>query len=154
MVLEKIWDSLGSREIKPVNLKGNQPWVLIGRTDAAAPVSVTGCKQPTLWKSLWCWERLRVEGEEGVRGWEGWMASLMNFSKLWETVRDRQASMLSMGSQRVKHDGITEQQQKNSNWTRELFLFPQLSQLSVSGQQNGMKVIISPRKTGRSDGKM
>ena len=43
------------------------------------------------------------------------MASLMNFSKLWETVRDRQASMLSMGYQRVEHDWMTEQQQKNSN---------------------------------------
>ena len=25
-----------SKEIKPVNLKGNQPWILIGRTDAEA----------------------------------------------------------------------------------------------------------------------
>ena len=30
----------------------------------------------THWKSLWCWEKLRAEGEEGVRGWDGWMASL------------------------------------------------------------------------------
>ena len=27
---------LDSKEIKPVNTKGNQPWVLIGRTDAEA----------------------------------------------------------------------------------------------------------------------
>ena len=31
--------SLDSREIKPVNLKGNQPWILVGRTEAEAPVS-------------------------------------------------------------------------------------------------------------------
>ena len=29
---------LDSREIKPVNSKGNQPWIFIGRTDAEAPV--------------------------------------------------------------------------------------------------------------------
>ena len=36
-----------------------------------------GCKQLTHWKSPWCWERLRAEGEEAARGWGGWMASLM-----------------------------------------------------------------------------
>ena len=29
---------LDSKEIKPVNPKGNQPWIFIGRTDAEAPV--------------------------------------------------------------------------------------------------------------------
>ena len=29
---------LDSKEVKPVNLKGNQPWILIGRTNAEAPV--------------------------------------------------------------------------------------------------------------------
>ena len=34
-VLEKILESpLDSKEIKPVNPKGNHPWVFIGRTDA------------------------------------------------------------------------------------------------------------------------
>ena len=30
------WESLGQQEIKPVNLKGNQPWIFIGSTDAEA----------------------------------------------------------------------------------------------------------------------
>ena len=39
MVLEKILDSpLDSKEIKQVHAKGNQPWILIGRTDAEAPI--------------------------------------------------------------------------------------------------------------------
>ena len=43
MVLEKILESpLGSKEIKPVNLKGNQPRILIGRADAEA-------EAPILW---------------------------------------------------------------------------------------------------------
>ena len=38
-VLEKTPESpLGWKEIKPVNLKENQPWIFIGRTDAEAPI--------------------------------------------------------------------------------------------------------------------
>ena len=37
------------------------------------------CEQLTHWKSPWCWERLRAEGEQAVRGWNGWMASLMQW---------------------------------------------------------------------------
>ena len=45
MVLEKTPDSpLDCKEIKPVNLKGNQPWILAGRTDAEAEA-----KAPVLW---------------------------------------------------------------------------------------------------------
>ena len=41
VMLEKTLESLlDSKEIKPVNPKGNQPWIFIGRTDAeaAAPI--------------------------------------------------------------------------------------------------------------------
>ena len=39
MVLEKTLESpLDSKEIKPVNPKGNQPCVFIGRTIAEAPI--------------------------------------------------------------------------------------------------------------------
>ena len=41
MGLEKTLESpLDSKEIKPVNPKGNQPWVFIGRTDAKAEAPV------------------------------------------------------------------------------------------------------------------
>ena len=41
MVLEKSLESpLESKEIKPVNPKGNQPWIFIGRTDAEAEASI------------------------------------------------------------------------------------------------------------------
>ena len=37
MMLEKTLESsLDCKEIKPVNPKGNQPWISIGRTDAEA----------------------------------------------------------------------------------------------------------------------
>ena len=39
VVLEKTLESpLDSKEIKPVNPKGNQPWIFIGKTDAEAPI--------------------------------------------------------------------------------------------------------------------
>ena len=39
MVLEKTLDSpLDCKEVKPVNTKGNQLWIFIGRIDAEAPV--------------------------------------------------------------------------------------------------------------------
>ena len=41
MVLEKISESpLNNTEIKPVNPKGNQSWIFIGRTDAEAEVPI------------------------------------------------------------------------------------------------------------------
>ena len=39
LVLENILESaLDCKEIKPVNPKGNQPWIFIGRSDAVAPI--------------------------------------------------------------------------------------------------------------------
>ena len=39
VVLEKTLESpLDSKEVKPVNLRGNQPWIFIGGTDAEAPI--------------------------------------------------------------------------------------------------------------------
>ena len=41
-VLEDSWESLGLQEIKPVQLKGNQTWIFIGRIDVED-------KTPVLW---------------------------------------------------------------------------------------------------------
>ena len=39
VVLKKTLDSLvDSKATEPVNLKGNQPWVFVGRTDAKASI--------------------------------------------------------------------------------------------------------------------
>ena len=38
-MLEKTLETpLESKEIKPINPKGNHPWIFIGRTDAEAPI--------------------------------------------------------------------------------------------------------------------
>ena len=72
------------------------------------------CKEPTHWKRLWYWERLKAGGEGDYRGWDGWMASLTqltwvwaNSRRLWKTGKPRM--LQSMGSQRVRHDWVTEQ---------------------------------------------
>ena len=50
MVLEKIPDSpLDCKEIKPVNLRGNQPWVLGGRTDAEVEIPVFWSSDANSW---------------------------------------------------------------------------------------------------------
>ena len=41
VVLEKTLESsLDCKEIKPINLKGNQPWIFIGRTDTEAEAPI------------------------------------------------------------------------------------------------------------------
>ena len=37
-----------------------------------------GCEELTHWKRPWCWENLKAGGEGDDRGWDGWMASLMD----------------------------------------------------------------------------
>ena len=43
----------------------------------------TWCEEPTHWKRLWCWERLKAGGEGDDRGWDGWMASLTQWTWVW-----------------------------------------------------------------------
>ena len=63
VVLEETLESpLDSKEIKPVNPKGNQPWISIGRTCGAVPILwPPRCEELTHWKRPWCWERWRQD---------------------------------------------------------------------------------------------
>ena len=77
----------------------------------------TWCEELTHLKSPWCWERLKAGGEGDDRGWDGWMASLtqwtwvwVNFGSWWWT--GRPGVLLPMGLRRVRHDWVTE-----LNWT-------------------------------------
>ena len=96
MVLEKIPESpLDCKDIKPVNLKGNQPWVLIGRTDAEVEIPVFWSSDTNSWflgESLMLGkiERRRRRGCQRIRRLDG-ITNAMNSGKLWEMVRDGQA---------------------------------------------------------------
>ena len=115
MVLEKTIESpLDCKKIKSVNSKENQPWIFIGRTFAEVEAPSTEalqfkcqstsailrlwitqwkdycwswCEEPTHWKRLWCWER--------VKGWQRirWLNSIPNsmHMKLQEIVKAREA---------------------------------------------------------------
>ena len=74
---------LDCKEIRPVNPKGNQPWIFTGCTDAKAeapilwPPDVATGKDLNHWKRPWCWERLKA-GSEGTTedemvGWHHWL---------------------------------------------------------------------------------
>ena len=41
-------------------------------------------------KRPWCWEGLKAGGEAGDRGWDGWMASLTQWTWVWATLGDNE----------------------------------------------------------------
>ena len=60
----------------------------------------------------WCWERLKVGGEGDDRGWDGWMASLTQWTWVWVNSGSwwwtGRPGLQFMGSWRVWHDWATE----------------------------------------------
>ena len=60
-----------------------------------------------------CAHLLKARGEGDDRGWDGWMASLTQWTWVWVGTRNwwwtgRPGVLQSMGSQRVRHDWVTE----------------------------------------------
>ena len=53
VVLKTLESPLNSKEIKPVNSKGNQPWIFTGRTNAEAPILWPPDTKNQLWKRPW-----------------------------------------------------------------------------------------------------
>ena len=99
VVLEKTLESsLDSKEIKPVNRKGNQSRRFIGRTDAEAEPSIfwpPDVKRRLIgkdWEMLGKTEGRRRRGQQRVRWLDGITDSTgISFSKLQEIVKDREA---------------------------------------------------------------
>jgi len=80
----------------------------------------TWCEELTHLKRPWCWERLRAGGEGDGRGWDGWMASPIQWTLVWvDSINwwwTRRPGMLQfMESQRVGNEWVTE-----LNWTEQI----------------------------------
>ena len=129
VVLEKTLESsLGSKEIKLVNPKGNQPWIFMGRTDAEA-------ETPTLWPSdvkNWLtgkdpdagkdWgQEEKGTTEDETDGWHHWLKGHESEQALG--VGDGQGSLAccSPWGCRVTYDWATE-----LNWTEGQNSSPQI----------------------------
>ena len=86
-----------SKKIKPVNPKGNQPQIFIGRTDAKAGAPILwppDVKGYSLKKTLMLGkiEGRRRRGQQRMGWLDGIIDSMdMSFSKLREIVKDREA---------------------------------------------------------------
>ena len=73
----------------------------------------TWFKEPTHWKRPRCWERLKAGGEGGDRGWEGWMASLTQWTWIWANLGDSEGQ----GSQAMLQSTGFQSWTRLSEWT-------------------------------------
>ena len=116
LVLEKTLESpLECKEVKPLNPKGNQSWIFIGRTDAELRFQyfdhLMG-RTDSLEKTLTLGKiKGRRRGHD--RGWDGWMASLTQWTWVWVNSgiwwwTGRPGMLQSIGLQRVGQDWATE----------------------------------------------
>jgi len=123
-MLEKTLESsLDCKEVKPVSPKENKSWIFIGRTDgeAEAPIlwppdakSQLIGRDPDAEKD---WRQEEKVEDVHNRGWDGWMASPTLWTWVWESSgtwwrTGKPGVLQSVGSQRVGHDWVSEQQQQ------------------------------------------
>ena len=151
MVWEKTLESpLDCKEIKPINPKGNQFWIFIGRTDAEAETPILWSpdaknwligKDPDAWKDWW-------QEEKGMnRAGDSWMPSLTRWTWVWASSRNwwwtgKPGVLQSMGSQRVRQDWATE-----LNWSWNLWV-SQSSRI-IKYKKGKFLLVISERRLGK-----
>ena len=126
------------------------------------------CTADSLEKTLMLGKTVEIEGRRrrGNRGWDGWMASPTQWTWVWADSgrwwrTGRPAVLQSMGSQRVRHNLVTEQQEQCTHYyavkksgflwhTQESFL----QYLGTWYQQKHCQVELKEIKTGGSEGRL
>ena len=96
---------------------GVMSWFVNKWTQFCSISHSSSCEELTHWKRPWCWEGLGAGGEGDDRRWDGWMASPTRWAWVWVNSGSwwwtgRPGMLQFMGSQRVRHDWVTE-----LNWT-------------------------------------
>ena len=124
LVLEKTLESpLDCKVIKPVSPKGNQPWILIRRTDAEAEAPILWTfdekfigKQTLMLGKI---EERKRRGQLRMRWLDGISDSNMSLSKVQKTVKDREAWNAAIhGSDSQRVYDMTERLNNNKGWGR------------------------------------
>ena len=104
--------SLGCKDIQPVYPKGNQSWIFIGRTDAEVETPILwppDAKSWLIWKDPNAGKDWGQEEKGMTRGWDGWMASLTQWTWVWVDSQRlwwirRPGVLWFVGSQRAGHE--------------------------------------------------
>ena len=128
VVLEKTLESpLDCNQIQPIHSEVDQPYDFFGRNDAKA-------ETPVLWPppaKSWLigkdcdagrdWGQEEKGTTEDNRGWDGWMASLTQWTWVWVNSGSwwwtgRPGMLPFMGLQRVGHDWVTDLILSEDGW--------------------------------------
>ena len=106
----------------------------------------TWCEELTHWKRPGCWERLKAGREGDDRGWDGWMASLTQWTWVWASFGSwwwtgKPGVLPSMVLQKVRHEWMTE-----LNWMP----WEHYCELHTGGFNHGICILI-PLDSGSTD---
>ena len=151
-----------SKEINPVNPKGNPPWIFIGRTDAEAEAPILW--KPDMkshWKRSWCWEKPyeqppekiftlgKTEGRRrrGDRRWDVEWHYGLNGNEIKQTpgVSGGQRSLMSCSPWGCKESYTTERLNNNKVFKVTIIKFYGKSGLKANSRR--VQVLIIKRKS-------